>query len=457
MIKKRLIPIIILLIFIVPSLAITVDLPASYLNRTSGTVSDYPNLQVTQLKYEPYPVEPGESFTLWLKVKNIANDEAALATVEIPDKYPFSVQGENKKIIGKLNSLEEYLVKFENIKVDSDALAGDHDLKVILNRGGGYVLEYQIEYLTISIRSINQLLSTEINSTPEKIPQGGVSNLQIKLENLDTSMIKNLIVKLNLPSQFVTIGSTNEKRINRISPNEKKEVNFKIMALSDAESKAYSIPLELIYNDITGTLNSKNNTFGLLVGADIDYDLNIEEADVFTKSSNGKIVIGFSNTGPSEIKYSLIEILDSDDYVVVGNERTYLGNLESDDFETVEFEIYVNTKKDKIPIYVALEYKDSYNNEVKDYNTIDLKVYSTGEATTYGLITPSNGTFNIILIILAVIFCYLVFKNWKIEKNLPKAMKISLKTMVKSLFNFIKKLRWSYLRRIPRRIRIFLR
>jgi hypothetical protein len=458
MIKKRNIFFIItLLILIAPSLAITIDLKSSYVNRTSGAVKDYPNLQVTQLKYEPYPVEPGEYFTLWLKVKNIANEEASYVTIEIPNKYPFSIGGENKKTIGKLRPLEEYLVKFENIKVDSNALTGDHKLEVKLNRGGGYVTEIQTEVLKINIRSINQLLSTKIISIPEKIPQGRIATLKIKLKNLDATIVKNIIIKLNLPPQFVTIGSTNEKRINKLSPKEEKEVDFEIMALSYAESKAYSIPLELMYNDITGTLNSKNNTFGLLVGADIDYSLNIEEADTFTKNSRGKVVIGFSNTGPSEIKYSSIELLDSDDYLVLSNKKTYLGNLESDDFETSEFEIYVKSKKEEIPLQIKLEYKDTYNSKMEDYNQLNLKIYSKKEAIKYGLITQKNNVFNIILAILTIIFLYITFKNWKEERNIPKSMKLSLKTMLKSLFNFLKKLRWNYIKRIPRRIRLFLK
>jgi len=446
---------IILLILITPVLAITIDMQAASLNKTSGLVRDYPNLQVIQLKYEPYPVEPGESFTLWLKIKNIANDDVADATVEIVNEFPFSVK-DNKKTLGKIKSHEEFLVKFENIKVDPATLPGEHELKVKLNRGGGYVKEPQIETLTINIRTINQLLYTTISSSPNRIQQGSPATLQIDLENLDSSMIKNLIVKLNLPSEFVTIGSTDEKRINRISSGEQRKLTFEIMAIADAESKAYSIPIELTYSDITGTLNSKNNTFGLLVGANIDYDLNIEEADILTRISKGKVVLGLSNTGPSEIKYSIIELMDTEDYTVIGNRKTYLGNLESDDFETVEFEIFTSTQKEKIPLLIRMEYKDSYNQKVEEYENIDLKIYTKRETAKYSLVEQKKGLTNIIFYIILAIFAYLTFVNWRQEKNLPKAMKLSLKTMLKSFSSFLKKLRWNHIKRIPRKIKLFI-
>ena len=53
--------------------AVVLDFPASYLNRTRDI--DAPSLKISQLRYEPYPVEPGEYFTLWINLANLRNTQ----------------------------------------------------------------------------------------------------------------------------------------------------------------------------------------------------------------------------------------------------------------------------------------------------------------------------------------------------------------------------------------------
>ena len=51
------------------------------------------------------------------------------------------------------------------------------------------------------------------------------------------------------------------------------------------------------------------------------------------------MTIGLSNIGPSDIKFLILEIKSSDEYEILSNTKEYMGNLESDDFETSEFSI----------------------------------------------------------------------------------------------------------------------
>src|SRR3989338_9276698 len=96
-------------------------------------------------------------------------------------------------------------------------------------------------------------------------------------------------------------------------------VSFNIMASGDADAKAYKIPFDLAYYDYAGDKYNINNTFGLLVGNEPDYVVNIEESDSFTKNSRGKFVVSIANTGPSDIKYMVISLKESDAYVILSN------------------------------------------------------------------------------------------------------------------------------------------
>ena len=100
--KKRLLVLFTIVLFLVPfTSAVTVDFDSANLNKT-GSIGEFPLLAISQLKYEPFPVEPGEKFDLWIKVKNIGSDLADDVKVTLVETKTFSVDGLNTRIIGGL-------------------------------------------------------------------------------------------------------------------------------------------------------------------------------------------------------------------------------------------------------------------------------------------------------------------------------------------------------------------
>ena len=65
--------------------SMVVDLDSS--SYGSSATSD---IQVRQLRYEPYPVNPGEYFTLWIKVENVGS-LTKNAIFELMPKFPFTL------------------------------------------------------------------------------------------------------------------------------------------------------------------------------------------------------------------------------------------------------------------------------------------------------------------------------------------------------------------------------
>ena len=150
----------------------------------------------------------------------------------------------------------------------------------------------------------------------------------------------------------------------------------------------------------------------------------------------------------------------SDDFVILSNSKTYIGNLEPDDFETAEFDIYMN-EQGMVPLNVNIEFRDNYNTKHSESYALELQSYSKGELKKYGLpFTKSN--LNKILdsktigYLLLIIFVYLVYKNWKKERDVVKAGKKSFGMMIKGFFRLLGLLRWRYIKRIPRKIQLFL-
>lgn len=413
-----------------------------------------PIVKIASLKYEPYPVEPGSHFDLWLRIDNLGREEADNVRVVFIPKGPFTIHGSTEKIIGELGSRQSAVVKFENIKVSEYAAEGENELEFKIFMGGAYDLDYLTSGITVEIRSVEPLFEITIDSEPEKIPQGGIANINVNLKNKDTSLLKDISVELDLPDELVPVGSTVLKKIQKINPNREETLTYTVTALGDATSKAYSIPLTVAYSDETGYNYTQSDTMGLLVGSDPDYYVNVEESDTFSKGSKGQVVLSVSNTGPADIKFLTVELLPSDNFVVVSNSKTYIGNLEPDDYETAEFEVYVK-KSGKIPLGVEVAYRDNYNMKHVTTHTVNLQSYTMWELKRYGLVEKGS-TVNIILYILVIIFLYLTYKNWRKEKDVIKSAKLSLATMIKRFFRFLGKIRWRYIKRIPRKIRLFL-
>lgn len=435
--------------------SITIDYPSSYLNRTSSLNED-PKIQIAQLKYEPYPIEPGTYFDVWLKVKNVGNGDAKTVVIEFIPDYPFRYNAQKTKTIGSLPSRQEAVVKFDNIQVEKNALEGEAYLKFVLNAGGAYILNPITKELTVEIRQVMPILSLQVYSQPEIIQQGSTAKIFVDIKNLENSLVKDINLKLNLPNELIPIGSTTEKKIDSLLPDQTKTLEFSIMPDADAASKAYSIPINLTYYDETGSPHSKEDTLGILIGDSTDYMIAVEDSSTFSKNKKGTVTVSLSNIGPSDIKYAILELIPTKNYEVISNPQKYIGNLEPDDFETIEFEIFVK-KSGNIPLLLKLDYKNNYNKKISSTNTINLKSFSSSELSRYGLGQGNNTIFNFIFFIALIIFIYIFFIEWKHEKNIPTALKKSSKKFALGFIDLILKLRYRNIKRWPRKIKIFLK
>ncbi len=435
--------------------AITQYYPEENLSRTATYTIDSPIIKITQLKYEPYPVEPGTYFTIWVRVDNVGDVDADNVNIEVVGGYPFKIDGSKVQNIGKLGSRQSAIIKFERVRVDENALPGDNDLEFKMNMGGGYQNVYSSQKLKITIQTIEPLLSIIVSSQPERIPQGGISNVTIEVQNLDKSFLKDINIKLVLPSSFVPLGSTSEKKIQMLGPGDHSILSYQIMALPDVDAKAYQIEMDTSYSDEAGNRYNKNDTIGLMVGTEPSFTLNLESSDTFTSGTTGKVTVSISNTGPSQLKFLTLEVLPSEDYVVLSNTKSYLGNLDPDDFETSEFKVYANKNGD-LPLKIKVSYKDSYNNEKEGYGEVKLKSYSSWEIRKYGLGSGGSKILTYIIYFLIAVFVYLTFNEWRKERDVGKSMKNALKKMILGFIHLLGQLRWRNLKRLPRRLKLFL-
>lgn len=134
----------------------------------------------------------------------------------------------------------------------------------------------------------------------------------------------------------------------------------------------------------------------------------IRSSNLIIPESKGKITIEFANAGGYDLEFFEVWLLPSDDYKLLSTSNyVYIGDIDSDDTESEEFEIYVpkDVREVKIPIKVSYEVNDfEYVAEEK----LTLQLLNSEEAKSIGLIKSNTGKNVIwgIIIGLALLYVY---------------------------------------------------
>jgi hypothetical protein len=166
-----------------------------------------------------------------------------------------------------------------------------------------------------------------------------------------------------------------------------------------------------------GTNYSKNNIISLTIGGEPDLAVTLDSSTAHMAGKTGEVIVKFVNKGFSEIKFMYVVLGESEDFEVLSPKEAYLGNIDSDDYETAEYEIYVNPKaKGDIILPLTIEYKDSNNNPYTKNIKLQNRIYTKDEAKKFGIVkTSSTGGIVVVLIIVGIgLFFY---RRWKKRKN----------------------------------------
>jgi len=382
-----------------------------------------PDLRIGISIQDPDPVEPGKEVEASFKIDN--NGTTANGVIfEIQPEYPFSlVAGENGvKTIGTIgtsqNNRQTLIVRYK-LKVAQGAVDGNHEIKVRY-KSEGFDSWVSTEDLNIKVQSRDAIISVDKFITePAVVAPGSKAKLTIVLKNYATSLLKDIKVVLDLgksgdeATPFSPIGSTNEKVLAYIEPESTKSMEFEIIADPDAVSKSYKIPISIKYSDTLGRNYSKSNIVTVIVGGEPDVSVGIDSSTIYTAGAAGEMTIKIVNKGLPDMKFVNVKLNKSDKYRVMSPAEVYIGNIDSDDYETADFKLYVEkTSEKKIVLPLSIQYKDANNKDYKNIVNLELPLYTSSEAKKLGLV-QGNGKLTWILLIVLAVAGFFGYKIWK--------------------------------------------
>jgi len=358
---------------------------------------------ISGLRYEPYPVIPGEMFDLWVKVENKGTFSIANATCMLKPDYPFTLyQGELTKSYGKLNAGDAAVFQF-NLKVDQNSVQGTNELQLWCSddpaRGG-----WKIEKIPITIQTKYPTLNIKgIKTEPSMISPGEDSTLLISIENLADSAMTDVSVKLDLSN--VDIAPSNEvaeKKLRLIDASGIADIMFSIKALPNAKGGVYKVPFTLSYTDSAGTRYNQTGVIAINVGSKPELITQVDSTTIFKSNKIGEVTIKIINSGLTDLKLSSLEILPSDKFKILSNSIVYIGDIDSDDFGTATFRLQVKTSSN-FDLPLKLSFRDAVNTKYVENLNVNFNMFSAqelGKKSNTGMII----TILIIIAALLVIF-----------------------------------------------------
>ena len=426
------------------SLIILISFSEAYLSFPSSsyvkirTADDFNTTYISQkfVNQNPDPAEPGGYVELRWRIENLGEENAENVTFEILPEYPFTlVQGEKAvQNIGNLHAGQvddNSVILYYKLKVDENAVEGNNKIKLRYKINNG-------EWITtddflVRIQPHDAILTiNDVTQTPDKFISGGKGKIIITLKNDANIILKDLSVKiLTDDTPFTTINSINEKTIKLLKQGEEKSVSFQLMTDIDSESDVYKLPVEISYKDRLGNEYSKDGSVAVLVYNTPELIINLDDSNIKISGDRGKIFISISNIGTSKIKFLTTKLNPTRDYDILSSDTVYVGNLDSDDFETVEYEIYVkNTTKKLIPLNFSVTYKDEFNKEQSfNANNLNLRLFSKQEAIMLGITKtstfqgPAGKAINIVIVLLVLAFMIFMLEDC-VKNKMPIHKKI---------------------------------
>jgi|ETNmetMinimDraft_2_1059921.scaffolds.fasta_scaffold23594_2 hypothetical protein len=398
---------------------------------SKGTITELANVKVTLINQDPDPIEPGRVVDVKWKVENIGGDAANDFVFKVEPKYPFSLYGDDaEKDLGTVNGRqlgdEGVIVRYQ-LLVDENSPDGYSEVPVMFkfkNQAGDRDwMKFDDDTFTIKIQSPAAILNIrDVKTNPAKVAPGEKTRLSISLENAESSSIENIKIKLNLDDvPFSPIGGSNQKSILTLNPEQTKIISFDLTASATASSQVHKIPVKIEYSDRLRSNYSQDSVVSILVNQEPTWYATIESSSVYVPKTKGDVSVKFVNNGPVDIKFLNTILTESKDYIVLSTREQYVGNIDSDDYETTDFKLYITNKVKEVVLPLEVSYLDSNNNEYSEIVSLKLPIYSTTEAKKLGLIQGSKKTGLFIIILIVGVGAWWYLKKRRKNKKSAKA------------------------------------
>ncbi len=393
------------------------------------------NIQYSLLSQTPDPSEPGSFVELRFMVENVGDGIAKDVVFMLEPEYPFNFfPGENgERTLGNLYMRQtgnEAFILYYKLKIDKDATEGNFPVRLKYSINGGSFIS--LAPFDVRIQSSDAILYIDsIEQEPKIFSPGSTGDLHIKLKNMAGALLKNIKVTVATTKTTGTttvdlpispVDSSNEKVISQMSASLTNDVIYKMIIDPSAASGIYKVPVTLDYIDNLGNSYTKDQVISIRIGNEPDIFVKLDDNTIKSAGDTGYLTIKVVNRGTEDIKFVTLKLGDSEAIKKISSDEIYVGNIDSDDYESADFNIQINDDG-SIKVPVTITYMDSLNREYKLEKTLDFTIYSAEEQKELGITTQNNIVGIVIVVIVIIIGLIIFFRLRKKNNNKDKELK----------------------------------
>ena len=273
-------------------------------------------------------------------------------------------------------------------------------------------------FIIVNTLAVSALEVKSVEVNPKEIVPGETAIISLDVKNTFSEDIENINVMLDFSSESIPIApyqGSSERGVDELNEGDNEDFVFNIIVLPEASSGIYKIPVKITY-EINGTQKQKTSIISVIVNSPTK--LNAIVDGVLIRGMEKEVTLRIINEGLSDIKFLSVQIQQPTNGKIISPLYEYLGDIESDDFDSIEIKIFADNKPSgTLSLPIKINYKDSTNKDFSDDKIIQIKVYSQDEAKKLGLINSKN---NLIYFVFAAIV--LIFIIYRIRKSFNKKL-----------------------------------
>ena len=377
---------------------------------------DSPMLSVSLFQQIPYPAQPGEEVTLLIKTTNHGDEPAENVIWYLDVQEPFELKETEKATqtlpelrCGETANTEYYLT------VDPDARSGEYTLDLNITYSGEFdrrtlTTKSKVE-LTIRVMGHPDLVLLDAD-IPEVDPKSEfVANFSIK--NVGTGPAKN--VKVYFKNQTSILPKMSMYYIDTVAPGATVWIESGFFVDTTTPSQ-HPLPIAIHYeNETHGAAPVQEYSVLVPVSSGNTLFIYLDSQDELVESAVGDITIGIANRGLARAKHVVLTIANGDRFKLIDTDTRYIGDIESDDYDTVDFKILPESS-DCRNVTVDVSYADDYGNTYSVATELPIKVYTSGEMKA---IAPAGTGYTGIIIVALVLLLVYVFRK-RIKRIISK-------------------------------------
>src|SRR3989338_56909 len=196
--------------------------------------------------------------------------------------------------------------------------------------------------LVITLSSVASAITVS-SLTQGKLYPGEQATISLSIKNTLNQDVEDVSMNLVLDNtKFISVGGS-EESVDEIREDKDKNFDFTLKASQDIAPGDYNIPYVISYTnpnpDANGEKVEKKGSIGIVVSARTELDY-IASAENPVIGQQGKVSLKIVNRGFGDVKFVSVKIKpQTQSFTLLSSEDVYIGNVDSDDFEIVTYDV----------------------------------------------------------------------------------------------------------------------